>query len=426
MEIELSACLIVRDEAEHLADCLASLRGAVDEVVVVDTGSRDASVEIARDAGARVETFAWIDDFAAARNFAAGHARGRWILSVDADERLDASSRRAIRHAVITAPDDVFAFELRQVTYTDERALLNWHPIAPSMRPWSRGRAGFIAMTMQRLYRNASGVRFEGRVHELVGPSVSRMGRRIERCPADLHHYGRLEPNALVAKLRSYVALGERKLRDDPTCPRTYLELGTQLGELGEPERAIEILERGVARCERAPGLLLPLAGYLVGRGDAEDARAEALCRRRLDVVPDCAASLAILGNVALRRDAPHEALARFDAALSIQPELLVARRGRLAALAAAGHLSSARACADTLLETAGDDVALLVLAGKLDVALERHRDAVEILERARRLGAGGVEIHELLAVALERCGERDRARAHLRRAARARAALAS
>ncbi|HZQ87347.1 MAG TPA: glycosyltransferase [Acidimicrobiales bacterium] len=82
----VSAALIVKDEEENLPACLASLSGLVDEVVVYDTGSTDRTVEIARDAGARVIEGYWDDDFSRARNEAIENCRGEWVLSIDADE----------------------------------------------------------------------------------------------------------------------------------------------------------------------------------------------------------------------------------------------------------------------------------------------------------------------------------------------------
>jgi len=82
----LSASLIVKDEEENLPRCLASLSGLVDEVVVYDTGSTDATVDIARRAGARVIDGYWDDDFARARNASMEHCSGEWVLAIDADE----------------------------------------------------------------------------------------------------------------------------------------------------------------------------------------------------------------------------------------------------------------------------------------------------------------------------------------------------
>src|SRR4051812_36264465 len=84
----VSLAVIARDEEAMLPDCLASARDAVDEMVVLDTGSRDATRELARRAGARVVEIPWPDDFAAARNAAVLETRGDWVLMLDADERL--------------------------------------------------------------------------------------------------------------------------------------------------------------------------------------------------------------------------------------------------------------------------------------------------------------------------------------------------
>ncbi|GEM_PF-3543489 len=84
----LSACLIVRDEAENLGRCLRSLQGLADEVIVVDTGSIDNTVEIALALGAQVFRQEWIGDFSYHRNSAIDHATGRWVYCIDGDEEV--------------------------------------------------------------------------------------------------------------------------------------------------------------------------------------------------------------------------------------------------------------------------------------------------------------------------------------------------
>jgi glycosyltransferase involved in cell wall biosynthesis len=89
--------MIVRDEEKNLSHCLESVSGVFDEVVVVDTGSSDRTVEIAQEFGARVFEFTWIDDFAAARNEALAHATGDYAFWLDADDVVDPTEREKLR-----------------------------------------------------------------------------------------------------------------------------------------------------------------------------------------------------------------------------------------------------------------------------------------------------------------------------------------
>ena len=106
----LSVSLIVKDEEERLGSCLASLRGLADEVVVYDTGSTDRTIDIARQAGAKVVEGHWDDDFARARNESLAACTGRWVLAVDADEIVE-GDKRALRRMLSSNP----AFDLGAV-----------------------------------------------------------------------------------------------------------------------------------------------------------------------------------------------------------------------------------------------------------------------------------------------------------------------
>src|SRR5438309_3283180 len=98
--VRLSLCMIVKNEERFIQDCLESAREAVDEMVVVDTGSTDRTVELAEQAGAQVSHFQWCNDFAAARNASIERAKGAWVLWLDADERLGPGSAAELRRAI--------------------------------------------------------------------------------------------------------------------------------------------------------------------------------------------------------------------------------------------------------------------------------------------------------------------------------------
>lgn len=201
----ISLCMIVRDEERFLRPCLESVRGVVDEMVVVDTGSRDSTVAIAKEFGARVLEYAWNDDFAAARNQALRAAKGRWMLALDADERLDAGSASHIREA--SRRGDCEVGFLKFVNVTEQ---------GPSGQEW----------LAPRLYRIRAGMRYIGRIHEQVVQPPGRIRSRV--IDAVVYHHG-YTPSLYSErrKRERTVRLLERALEDpearDPLLRANYL-----------------------------------------------------------------------------------------------------------------------------------------------------------------------------------------------------------
>jgi tetratricopeptide (TPR) repeat protein len=224
----LSACLIVRDEERRLGECLASVRGLVDEIVVVDTGSSDATKRIAAGQGARVFDFAWCGDFAAARNHALDHARGDWILSIDADERV-----RGPAAALATALADPAA----------AAHCVRLHP-----------RRGFTAYWELRIFRNDPAVRFRGAIHERIGPAVdayrAARGLRVGRVDLAFDHEG--YEGDLSAKHRRDLPLLRRALRQDPGDIYNWCRLSTAARCLGQPRVAARAVAAALALAREA------------------------------------------------------------------------------------------------------------------------------------------------------------------------------
>jgi glycosyltransferase involved in cell wall biosynthesis len=228
----LSAAMIVRDEEANLGPCLDSLNGIVDEVVVVDTGSSDDSVAVARSHGARVFQDAWADDFSRARNAALDRVRGRWVLYIDADERLRPISRESV--VDLLEPAEEVAF----------RVLL---------RPF----VGATASREFRLWRNDARIRFDGIIHEKVVPAIQAVaraeGRSIGTCDLVLDHLG-YEHDQTRKHLRNLPLL-RRQLAVEPGNVFNLRHLAAVLAALGDDEEAEQALERAVdlVRADDAP-----------------------------------------------------------------------------------------------------------------------------------------------------------------------------
>jgi len=169
--LSLSLCMIVRDEEACLGRCLNSVAELAPEIIVVDTGSNDRSVDIAKEFGAKVWQFDWTGDFAQARNVSLAHAVGDWVLWLDADEELAPEAGRAIAALIATTDADGIKVTVRSHNPPGETTL-------------------YDDGTITRLFRRRAGVRFEGAIHEQVGPSIVRLGGRIDSAPeiVILHH----------------------------------------------------------------------------------------------------------------------------------------------------------------------------------------------------------------------------------------------
>jgi glycosyltransferase involved in cell wall biosynthesis len=146
--VNVSIALIVRNEERTLGRCLGSIRDAVDEIVVVDTGSTDRTREIASRFTDRIFDFAWHDDFSAARQYAFDRATGEWVGWLDADDAVVNAGR--IRGLAAGAAPDVGLFHWRYVVDRDR---------------WGNPRCEFWR---ERLVRNDGSFRWSGRVHEVL------------------------------------------------------------------------------------------------------------------------------------------------------------------------------------------------------------------------------------------------------------------
>lgn len=279
----LSVCMIVRDEAEVLRFALESVRPLADQIVVVDTGSDDATLEIAREFDADVHAFAWCDDFAAARNASLDRAHGDWILVLDADEWIAPDDGARILEALRGPRDRVWEFTQRN--YVADAATPGFCAgDAPTI--WGVPAPGFITARQIRLLPNDARLRYEGCVHEQLEGTVRAASLTTQVLDVSVHHLGKLRSAAIMErKTRLYRALGELKLERAPDG-RAYLELGVQSIELGELDRAVSLLEQALATSE-VLGDRAKIIAHLAGAWSALGAfdRADTLIRDHLTEV---------------------------------------------------------------------------------------------------------------------------------------------
>lgn len=213
----ISLCMIVRDEEEVLARCLESVKDLVEEIVVVDTGSTDRTVQIAREYTPHALSFPWIDDFSAARNFAFSQGTSDYLMWLDADDVLLEKDRAAFRAFKETLSPDVDIVMMKYNLAFDAAG----EPTFSNYR--------------ERLVRRGAKLRWIGPVHEVLPitgqvvyePTVAVSHRKIR--PTD--------PMRNLNILRKHIASGGK------LDPRQAFYYARELSDNGRHEEAVQVYE---------------------------------------------------------------------------------------------------------------------------------------------------------------------------------------
>ncbi|MGN0996441.1 MAG: glycosyltransferase [Candidatus Ventricola sp.] len=241
---ELSLCMIVKNEAERLSRCLESVKDAVDEIVILDTGSTDTTKNVAARYTDRVYDYAWREDFASARNASFARASKPFILWLDADDVLDPEQRERL-----------IALKRR----LDERVDA---VMMPYQYAFDAGGRPTLVFDRERIVRRAAGFVFSGRVHEAMAVSG-----RVIREDIPVRHTGRHGESSNRRNLAIYDAWLQS---GEPMAPRDWYYYARELQSAGE-----------TARAEQAFAAFLAQDGWIENRIDACVQRGE--CLRRLD-----------------------------------------------------------------------------------------------------------------------------------------------
>ena len=225
--LKLSLCMIVRDEQEMLGRCLESVCEAVDEMVIVDTGSVDDTIAIARSFGAHVIEREWTGSFGEARNVAFDAATGDWTLVLDADERLVAQDVTLLRS--LTGRTWREAFYVSETNYTGDL---------------EAGSA--VVHNTLRVFRNRPQYRYSGRLHEQIANTLpAHLPERLEYTNVRIEHYGYLGAvRDAREKSRRNVELLRMQQQDGVESPFLHYNLGAEYAVAGDTAAALAELER--------------------------------------------------------------------------------------------------------------------------------------------------------------------------------------
>ncbi len=210
----ISLAIMVRDDAERLRRAIRSAASAVDEVVILDTGSKDDTVEVAKGEGARIEQIEWPNNFAHALNRLLSLVKTEWILRLDSDEWFELDIKESIRQLV--AEEDVFAFRL----------------IRRDIKP----EGGYEEIALQRLWRHHPAIQYKGTVHENIPHELfaqSWPGKVEVATPIWFWHDG--YGAGFLDKIQRNIPLMEKELEENPGQPSFEAMLAKGYQDVGNP-----------------------------------------------------------------------------------------------------------------------------------------------------------------------------------------------
>ena len=318
----ISLCLIVKDEAANLPRCLDSAAAIVDEIVVVDTGSTDATVDIAAAHNARVFSIDWPNDFAAARNVSLSHATGDWVLVLDADEVLDGEVGQQLQQIDRGQPQQgIESANLLAVNLLRQE-------IGATQAPYT---------LITRFFRRLPTIQFFRLYHETVDDSIAALQQQHPRWQVltldqvGIYHTG-YDPEVVIQrdKFSRAQSLMELHLQRYPQDPYILNKLAALYLEQNQSEAALSLLNRALDQHEA----LDALTGYelyyhraLALRHDHPDQAAKDYIQALQQNVPPRLKLGALINFGNLKKSQGHllEAISLFQQAIDADPSLAMA-----------------------------------------------------------------------------------------------------
>lgn len=274
--------MIVRNEAQHLEACLGPVAALFDEVVVVDTGSSDATREIAARFTPHVHEFAWCDDFSAARNEALRHATGDWVMWLDADDRLRPAEVAKLATLLDSLDREPRIYMMDTVSASQYECEGEWR------------------VAHRRLFRKLPGVAWSGRVHEQLTAGSAVAAFDVINSDIEIEHIGYRDLSAVRRKLQRNIRLLQMDYAVDPNDASTLFHLGvsySRVGANGEGRKhLLRLLETRSTDPELMRRVFSTLAEIAIAEGRLD--QAEATVRRGLAYFPDDDPLLHLLAQV--------------------------------------------------------------------------------------------------------------------------------
>ncbi len=401
--------MIARDEEPRIARAIASVGAIAGEIIVVDTGSQDATPARAAACGAIVHRFFWADDFSAARNEALRHATCEYVLMLDADEVI--ASRDVARLSDLPSNPKI-ALQIIHRHYVNDERVAGFIHNRGEYADEEHG-IGHFDTRLVRVFPRRADIYFEGAVHELVEPSIIRLPEiHIISSELVVHHYGHLDKDRRASRNELYTRIGARKLADTASAKANF-ELGVQQIANGNLAVAENYLRSAAALTPNDPVTLTNLGYVLCELGKLGDAHA--VLTHAVFLAPESRDAKLNLGLTYLRAKSAAEALSQFELVLKSSPDDRLAIHNLGLALLMLGRKVEAARAFRRLLFVAPDHVEGSVDLAELLLETGELAEAEQLLGRFSQCVDLPPRYHFFLAEVLKGLGRRQEAVPHYR-----------
>jgi|GEM_PF-548144 len=392
----ISLCMIVKNEENNLVKCLTSVKTVVDEIIVVDTGSHDRTKDIAKVFGAKVYDFEWTNNFSDARNYSLSKASGRWILVLDADEVIASSDLYSIRKLVKKTGSKPVAYDFTSRNYVMPVNTVGWTAHDGKYRDLEAG-TGWFPSNKVRLFPNSERIKFEKPIHELVEPSLIKLGFKIRKSEIPVHHYGKLNAEKVTDKGRDYYALQERALSvDDGKNIVAIAEMARQSAEIGLHEKALEYWGEAIAL---KPDL--PEAHYGMGYSYFHLERYDEACislKKAMELAPDSRDNILLYSSCEIYTGHAENAIACLKKVLEKEPLHPVAISNLAMAYICSGRKDEGSECIKKMKEMNVGFEKLFTDCSGIVMSAQNYQYAISLLGAVNDHGKASSESSALLA----------------------------
>lgn len=220
--INLSVCMIVKNEEKYLRNCLLSVKDIANEIIIVDTGSEDNTISIAKEFNADITSIKWNDNFSEARNISISKALGKWILIIDADERLEPKSQSELNQIIQSSDKAVYS-----VIINSRYKIFNYYDVSLA----------------NRLFLNNPELRFHNLVHEEITYSALKLGYEFRNSNIEMKHLGySLNYELMKKKALRNLKLLLKEIKTSPN-PIKYFTIAQCYGILKDYRNVIKYLK---------------------------------------------------------------------------------------------------------------------------------------------------------------------------------------